>query len=49
MMSGVQKVLQDANKWHPFPDPDHMYFISVDVFQSGSNCFARSTSMQTAV
>ena len=27
MMSGVQKVLQDANKWRPFPDPNHMYFI----------------------
>ena len=35
MMSGVQKVLQDANKWHPFPDPNHMYFISVDVFPIG--------------
>jgi ABC-type sugar transport system substrate-binding protein len=35
MMSGVQKVLQDANKWRPFPDPNHMYFISVDVFAVG--------------
>jgi ABC-type sugar transport system substrate-binding protein len=35
MISGVQKVLQDANKWYPFPDPNHMYFISVDVFPIG--------------
>ena len=35
MMSGVKKVLQDAGKWYPFPDPKHMYFISVDVFAIG--------------
>ena len=35
MMSGVQQVLQDADKWHPYPDPKHMYFSSVDVFAIG--------------
>ena len=35
MMSGVQKVLQDAGKWHPYPDKQHMYFSSVDCFNDG--------------
>jgi hypothetical protein len=35
MMSGVQQVLQDADKWYPHPDPKHMYFSSVDVFAIG--------------
>ena len=35
MMSGVQQVLQDADKWHPQGHPDHMYFSSVDVFAIG--------------
>jgi ribose transport system substrate-binding protein len=35
MMSGVQQVLQDADKWHPHPDPRHMYFSSVDCFDIG--------------
>lgn len=35
MMSGVQPVLQDAGKWHPHGDPNHMYFSSVDVFAIG--------------
>jgi ABC-type sugar transport system substrate-binding protein len=35
MMSGVQQVLQDAGKWHPYGDPKHMFFSSVDVFAIG--------------
>lgn len=35
MMSGVEKVLQDAGKWHPYGDPNHMFFISVDCFKIG--------------
>jgi ribose transport system substrate-binding protein len=35
MMSGVQQVLQDADKWYPHGDPKHMYFSSVDVFAIG--------------
>lgn len=35
MMSGVEKVLQDAGKWHPYGDPQHMYFSSVDCFDVG--------------
>ncbi len=35
MMSGVQQVLQDADKWYPYGDPKHMYFSSVDVFAIG--------------
>jgi ribose transport system substrate-binding protein len=35
MMSGVQQVLQDADRWHPYPDPKHLYFSSVDVFAIG--------------
>jgi len=35
MMSGVQQVLQDADKWYPYGDPKHMYFSSVDCFAIG--------------
>ncbi len=35
MMSGVQQVLKDADKWYPHGDPKHMYFSSVDVFAIG--------------
>ena len=35
MMSGVQQVLQDADKWHPHGHPDHMYYSTVDVFPIG--------------
>ncbi len=35
MMSGVQQVLQDAGKWQPHGDPNHMYLSSVDVFPIG--------------
>lgn len=35
MMSGVQQVLQDADKWYPNTDPKHLYFSSVDVFAIG--------------
>ena len=35
MMSGVQQVLQDAGKWEPHGDPNHMYLSSVDVFPIG--------------
>jgi len=35
MMSGVEQVLKDADKWYPYGDPKHMYFSSVDVFAIG--------------
>jgi ABC-type sugar transport system substrate-binding protein len=35
MMSGVKQALQDGGKWHPAPDPNHMYFSSVDAFPTG--------------
>ena len=35
MMSGVQQVLQDAGKWAPQGDENHMYLSSVDVFPIG--------------
>ena len=35
MMSGVQQVLQDAGKWAPHGDPNHIYISSVDVFPIG--------------
>jgi ABC-type sugar transport system substrate-binding protein len=35
MMSGVQQVLQDADRWRPYPDSKHLYFSSVDVFAIG--------------
>jgi ribose transport system substrate-binding protein len=35
MMSGVQRVLEDAGKWHPYGDPGHIYLSSVDVFTIG--------------
>lgn len=35
MMSGVRQVLQDAGKWAPYGDPNHIYLSSVDVFPIG--------------
>ncbi len=35
MMSGVQQVLKDADKWYPQGNPKHMYYSSVDVFAIG--------------
>lgn len=35
MMSGVRQVLQDAGKWAPHGDPNHIYLSSVDVFPIG--------------
>jgi ABC-type sugar transport system substrate-binding protein len=35
MMSGVVRVLKDADKWYPFLHPKHMFFTSVDVFAIG--------------
>lgn len=35
MMSGVRQVLQDAGKWAPQGDPNHIYLSSVDVFPIG--------------
>jgi len=35
MMSGVEQVLKDADKWYPYGDAKHMYFSSVDVFAIG--------------
>lgn len=32
MMSGVEQVLKDADRWYPHPNPKHMYFASVDTF-----------------
>ncbi len=35
MMSGVQQVMQDADKWYPYGNPKHMILSSVDVFSIG--------------
>ena len=35
MMSGVRQVLQDAGKWAPHGNENHMYLSSVDVFPIG--------------
>lgn len=35
MMSGVRQVLQDAGKWAPHGDVNHVYLSSVDVFPIG--------------
>ncbi|MDE0307728.1 MAG: sugar ABC transporter substrate-binding protein [Albidovulum sp.] len=35
MMSGVRQVMQDAGKWAPHGDPNHVYLSSVDVFPIG--------------
>jgi len=35
MMSGIEQVLKDEDKWYPYPDPKHMFFASCDVFAVG--------------
>ena len=35
MLSGVRQVMQDAGKWAPHGDPNHIYLSSVDVFEIG--------------
>ena len=35
MMSGIEQVLKDEDKWYPYPDPNHMFFASCDVFAVG--------------
>ena len=35
MVGGLQQVLQDADRWHPYGDPNHLFFSSVDVFAIG--------------
>ena len=47
MMSGVEQVLKDADRWYPHPNPKHMYFTSVDTFRPGSTSSANDTSIPT--